>query len=377
MMWILAGIYCSLLWLVFAKLRLIRLSLPIAIIVGSVGPLAIVALLFCAQYYHPVAQNVLVVEKVVPITPQMTRPGRVTQINVKPNLPVKEGEVLFEVDRVPYENAVKRLTELIHEAESGVQFAESSVKVSEATIKRATTDLEFATSERNRQQELMDKQAGSQAALDQAVARYEQAIALLQQADIGGQQAILSVEVAKTKQNQAKVALAEAQYDLEQTSVLAPSDGYVTNLQLQVGMLVGGSAPRPVLSFISQRADSDSGVVTAMFGQKSYLLIKPNQYAEVVLDVYPGEVFAGKVLTTIDTSGKGQLQASGDLPTEIGAGDPRRICSADFAGRRKAVTAAGRRRRNSRRLHRQRSDCRDPSHVSDAIQELDSLPVLG
>jgi multidrug resistance efflux pump len=322
MMWILAAAYCFFIWLVFAKLKLMRLSLPIAVLAGSIGPALIVALLFCAQYYHPRSPQALVLQKVIPITPQMTRPGRVTRINVQPNTPVKQGEIMFEVDRTPYENAIAQLTDAIAEAESGVKLAESSVSVADAGFDRARADLKFATNERDRQQKLMESNAGSQSELDQAVTRYEQASAALDQAVLSQRQASLSVDVANTKLAQAKVALADANYDLQQTTVIAPSDGYVTNLQLEVGTLVGGPGAQAVMSFIPDRADSDRGVVVAMFGQKNYLLIKPGQYAEVVLDAYPGHVFTGSVLTTIDISGNGQLQASGDLPTSLGSGPP-------------------------------------------------------
>ena len=37
---------------------------------------------------------------------------------------------------------------------------------------------------------------------------------------------------------------------------------------------------------------------------------------------YPGEIFTGRVLSTIDINGKGQLMASGDIPDDLGAGKP-------------------------------------------------------
>ncbi|QDT02468.1 Inner membrane protein YiaV precursor [Rubripirellula lacrimiformis] len=316
MMWILSGIYCFGLWLVFAKLKLLRLSLPIAIVAGSIGPALIVALLF----YHPRTTNVVVIQQVVPLTPQLTRAGRVTKVAVQPNVPIRKGDVLFEVDRTPYENTVARLTDSVNEAEGGVKVAQSAVQVAAASIQRAQADFEFATNQRDRQQKLMDASAGSEAQLDQAVASYAQATAALDQANTTSQQTELSVAVAQTQLGQARIALAEAKYDLEQTTVVAPSDGFVTNLQLREGALIGGPGAQPVMSFIPERKGSDLGVVVAMFGQRNYLLIKPKQYAEVVLDAYPGQVFTGRVMTTIDTSGTGQLQASGDLPDEIGSG---------------------------------------------------------
>ena len=106
MSWILALIYCGLLWLIFAKLKLLKFSLPLAILAASVGPSLIVALLFCAQYYHPFTSTARVFQQVVPVIPQLRQPGRVTEIAVKPNVPVKTGDVLFRVDEVPYQNNV-------------------------------------------------------------------------------------------------------------------------------------------------------------------------------------------------------------------------------------------------------------------------------
>jgi multidrug resistance efflux pump len=87
-------------------------------------------------------------------------------------------------------------------------------------------------------------------------------------------------------------------------------------------MLVGGTGAQPVMSFVQDRAESERGVVVALFDQKNYLLIKEGYYAEVVFDAYPGQVFGGKVLTTIDASGAGQLTASGELPVDFGSDAP-------------------------------------------------------
>ncbi len=52
--------------------------------------------------------------------------------------------------------------------------------------------------------------------------------------------------------------------------------------------------------------------------RQHYLLIKPGQYAEVDPNCYPGQVLTGKVETTIDITGAGQLSASGSLPVQLG-----------------------------------------------------------
>jgi membrane fusion protein (multidrug efflux system) len=325
MMWLLGGAYCLVIWLVFAKLKLIRLSLPLAILLASVGPALILALLFCAQYCHPYTSDALVLQKTVPIVPQTKQSARVTSVAVVPNQLVKRGAPLFELDRVPFENAVNRLTAAGRQAEQSVKVSESAVDKADATVARVQADLDFLTKERQRYAKLVETQAVTEEEFEQVSTRYEQAVAALDEASSAQRQAVLSVDLSKAQLSQAQVALADAQYDLEQVKVSAPADGYVTNLQLRVGALVGGPGAGSVMTFVESTDAKQSGVVVAVFDQKNFLLIKSDQYSEVVLDAYPGEVFTGRVLNTIDVSGAGQLLASGELPEQLITGAPTRF----------------------------------------------------
>lgn len=318
MMWLVAGAYCFVLWLIFAKLRLLKFSLPIAIITGSLGPFLIIAWLFCAQYYHPLSTDVRAFQQFVPIIPQLTQAGRVTRVAVEPNKPLKKGDLLFEIDPVPYQNQVDRLTSAVSQAQQAVDLAKSSVNVADATFKRAEGDLAYATSERDRYKELLEREAVTQAAFQEVATRYTQASTALDQAVSAQQQANLSVQSAQDQLRQAQAQLENAQYNLKQTTVTAPADGFVTNLQLQEGMLVGGPGGQAVMTFVQDRDKDLEGVVVALVQQKNFLLVEPGNYAEVIFDSYPGEVFKGQVLDTIDASGSGQLTASGELPTDFG-----------------------------------------------------------
>jgi len=325
MSWILAGIYCGSLWLVFAKWKLIRLSLPIAIVVASVGPSLIVALLFCAQFFHPYTSVARVFDQVIPIAPQLSRSGRVSEIAVIPNVPIKKGEILFRVDPIPYANAVDRLTATLDQAIQNEKVAVASVELATATLDRAQSNLDFATKDRDRQAKLLEQDAGSKQDYDAAINRFTEANAAVAQAKAAMTQAELSIGVAQSKIVQTKTSLADAKYDLDQTTIVAPSDGYVTNLQLREGMLVGGNAGGAVMSFVSDDQESRRGVIVAAFDQKNYLRIQQGQYAEVALHGYPGDIFKGRVLNTIDVSGAGQLIASGDLPEILGSVEPTKF----------------------------------------------------
>jgi multidrug resistance efflux pump len=325
MAWLFALVYCGLIWLVFAKLKLMRLTLPIAVLAASVGPLLIVTLLLCAQYCHPYSTSAKVYQEVVPIAPQLNQPGRVIEIAVKANQPIKKGELLFMVDPVPYQNAITLLTATLNEAQQSQRVAEAGIDLADASKARTKANLEFATRARDRSQPLLESNAISQEDFDNVMNRFVEADAALRQADASQSQSRFAVELAKAKIAQVESQLADAEYDLAQTRVTAPEDGYVTNLQLREGSLVGGPSSATVMSFIREKSEETRGVVVAAFEQKNYLLIKPGQYAEVILNNYPGQILKGRVLNTIDVSGAGQLAISGNVPVDQGPTPPTRF----------------------------------------------------
>lgn len=318
MMWLIGGFYCFVLWLIFDKFKLLRLSLPIAIVAASIGPALILSLLFCSQYYHPYSSKVIAFQKVIPIRPQLADKVRVTRIAVQPNSPIKKGDVLFEVDTSPYDKAIVNLLAAVDQAIQGIEVAKASVAIADASVKRAKGDLEFMSRERARQKELLPNGAITQEEYEDTLTRYQQAASALDQSEATNKQSRLSVQVSEAKLRQAQTSLEDARYDREQTTILAPADGYVTNLQLQIGMLVGGALSQPVMSFVQDRTEEEQGVVIALIDQKNYLLVKQGQYAEVILNSYPGQVFTGRVQNAIDVSGSGQLTASGALPEMLG-----------------------------------------------------------
>jgi multidrug resistance efflux pump len=320
MMWILGGVYCLVIWLVFDKWRLLRLSLPIAVVLAAVGPAVILTLLFCAQYCHPYSSGAVVLAKTVPIAPQLSTRVRVTNVVATANSPLEPGDVLFEVDRAPLRAAADLAIAAQEEAKANVEVAEAAVVTAQATRKRAEADLKFATRKREREAELVQSRAVSEEAYEQTLTQYQQAASAAEQSQAALSQATLGVQLAKTRLSKAEIAARDAQYDLEQATVVAPAAGYVTNLQLRPGTLVGGLGSQPVMTFVETSHDAEQ-VVVAAFPQKNLLLIEPGQYAEVIFDAHPGRVFAGEVLNVIEVTGGGQLLASGDLP-EVLPGNP-------------------------------------------------------
>src|ERR1700749_1521141 len=97
------GTYAAIIWLVFAKLRLLRLSLPLAIILAAVGPLFAFYIILSMNNYHPSSTDARVFQQVVEITPHITVPGRVQSVVARANTSLTKGDVLFTIDSRPFE----------------------------------------------------------------------------------------------------------------------------------------------------------------------------------------------------------------------------------------------------------------------------------
>ena len=109
---------------------------------------------------------------------------------------------------------------------------------------------------------------------------------------------------------QVQAELDQARYYLENTLMVAPEDGYIINLQVRPGMVAGIVRFGAIASFV---ADADRYLL-AHFFQENLKYVKPGQEVEAAIDLYPGQIFTGKVEAIWQGSGAGQLLPSGNIP---------------------------------------------------------------
>lgn len=318
--------YTALIWLIFAKFKLLRLSLPLTLLFASVGPLFAFYLILSMNNYHPSSADARVFQRTVQIVPHITTPGRVEQVLAQPNAPMKKGDVLFTVDPRPFQFDVNRLEAALAAASQSVPQLNAAVSEAAANVGKAQAQLSLATSKLSREEQLSGKGFVAETDLDRARRNAEAAKQTVAQAQAAEQKARLAAESTLDGENttvaQTRQQLEQAKYNLTEATVRAPCDGYVTNLQLEPGALV--SAKVSVMPFVCNRDEHNRGMVVATFVQGPYLSIKPGAYAEVVFPMYPGQVFAGKVSTVIDYAAAGQLMASGVFP-DVGTPDSTRF----------------------------------------------------
>lgn len=276
---------------------------------ACIGGVAIVGgLLAGMNYNHPFTTDARIYFFTTPIVPQVK--GRVVEVSVRPNAALKKGDPLFEIDPAPYQFVVEQKKAALAEAEQGVGQLRASLNQASAGLGKANAQLALAQANYDRQYQLFQAKDIAQAALDTAQRNLDAAKQTVAEAQAAEQRARLAftsnIGGVNTTVARLSADLRDAQYDLDQTTVVAPTDGSVTQLFLRPGMM---AASAPAMVFIH----SDHKIFSASFPQTVVQRLRPGAEAEVAFDAIPGRVFQGKVEALIDAVSQGQLQASGTL----------------------------------------------------------------
>ena len=260
--------------------------------------------------YTPYTDDAYIQTYVVQVAPQVE--GRVVGVYVQNNQFIQEGQKLFSLDPRPYEYAVEQLKATLVQTQQEVDQLKSAIVVAEQGVKLAQADLVYAQRQYNDLVPLAEKNFIAQLELDSALDQLKSQEATLGQAKANldsAKQALeytIDGEFALIRETVSQLEYAE--YNLAQTTVYAPSDGYISNLQLVNGAYVDiGDA---VLTFV----DDESWWVVANFRENSIGRITEGQGAEISIVMYPGKIFKAEVENADWGVSAGQGIPSGDLP---------------------------------------------------------------
>ena len=273
---------------------------------------AIIVLLFLysiiADRMTPYSSQAIVQAYVVRVAPEVS--GRVLEVGVTDNQKVKAGELLFRIDPEPYAIAVKQ-------AEAAVDGVGQKIGANTAGVASAQERLVEARAQRtntveqaNRVLELVQKGVYAKAREDRAKAEIEAAEATVREAEaefVKAKEQLGPQGADNPELREAVAALEKAKLDLLRTSIIAPSDGVVTNLQLTLGQFA--AVGQSVLTFI----DARDVWFSANFRENTLESIAVDAPVEIVLDVFPGRVFDGKV----ENVGWGVAQGAVDPATGL------------------------------------------------------------
>jgi len=305
-------IYVSICYVIFKIFRIPvnQWSLATATLGGMIG---IAFILLVMNYNHPFTKNARIYFTVTPVLPSVK--GRVTEVPVQPNTPLKEGDVLFRIDPAPYRYVVDQKKAALAEAEQNVMQLKAALDQATAGKEKAQAQFDLAQQNYDRQAELFQKNIIARATLDTFTRNLETAKQSLTGAKAEEEQARLAyssnIEGVNTTVARLRSELADAQIDLDQTATRAAGPGFVTQVSLRPGMYAIPTQLRTAMLFVNTgERDQELG---AAFQQNSLQRVVAGDEAEVAFDAVPGRVFKGKVRVVVDAIAAGQLATSSAL----------------------------------------------------------------
>ncbi len=315
------------------KSKLVRIFLTLAVV-------AVAVILVLVKYRHyvsnPWTRDGMVRAQVVQMTSRVT--GPIIELPIVDNQFVKKGDVLFEIDPRTFKanldqsqanldstkdnlkalgSQVAASTSIVAEYQSRIKQAGSSIKAYKANQDDAQITYDrikkAAVAGGVSQQDLSNALSN----LNIAISQFEKAEEMLIEANASRMQSEAELSKAKAdlgaagdenaQLRAAMAAVEQAELDLEFTKVLAPVDGYVTNLNLRLGSQT--VANQPALALV----DVNSFWVHGFFKEDVIGDVEAGDLAVVTLMSYPELALQGQV----DSIGWGIAQDDGSTGEDL------------------------------------------------------------
>jgi multidrug resistance efflux pump len=273
---------------------------------------------------------------VIQIAPRVS--GPIVNLPIRDNQFVHAGDLLFQIDPRTYQASLEQalaeldetgdsnigLYEEIVSAEAAVEVSRLAITQAEVVIKEKDAQIQKDKAELERQKILLPQKATSQRSLESAQASYDVAVekrkaAVASLAQSRAQLAQSEADLVKAKASLgqdgkdnpqirvSRAALRQAELNLEFTQVVAPVDGYVTNLNLRLGRQV--VANQAALALV----DTSSYWIDAFFKETLVANIKAGDRVIVTLMSYDDQPIEGHV----DSLGWGIAQSDGSTGFEL------------------------------------------------------------
>ena len=312
---------------------------PIVKIITT-GVIVLAALGMIAYKYqdymrYPWTRDGLVRAQVVQIVPRVS--GALVRVPIQNNQLVKKGDLLFEIDPSTFQanvnlaraqldnmrDIVKSLAEQVDGLKASVEQHEAELSQAKFEVESSAALVEDARVILGRAKQLIEDGFGTQRDFDNKNTAYQEDVAQLNGAKARVSQMADALAQAKAdlargvadlgtpgednpRLRRAAADLETAQLNLDFTKIWAPTDGYVTNLQLRVGD--SAVANQPMLAVI----DATSFYVQAFFRETFVGNFQKGDRAVVTLMTYPDTPLEG----SIDSIGWGIAQQNGSTGFE-------------------------------------------------------------
>ncbi|STX28266.1 hemolysin D [Legionella beliardensis] len=213
--------------------------------------------------------------------------GPVSTLYVQENQNVKKGDKLIEIDPRPYLYALNKAKADLNLAKIRYANEKLAIQVAEEKLKQNQAFLSLSQDHLNRYRKLVKQGDLAEIQLIDVIARIRE-----QEADVLA--ATHNLKIARQNFDDNEIKKAQAVYDkalylYEHTTVVAPTDGLITNFNLRVGQYIKTG------EWLFALIDTKQWWVETRYRETAIRLIKPGDKAKIWLDMYPGKTFYGHV----------------------------------------------------------------------------------
>jgi multidrug efflux system membrane fusion protein len=223
----------------------------------------------------------------VMVAPQVT--GSIVAVAVKDNQAVHRGELLARIDPVPFQLAVQAKQATLREATQQAAADQDAIAAARADLDAVAATLDDARASERRMSALAHDEATSRQAYDDAQAAMNRGVAAVEAAKATVQRGQALFDAQQNAIAQAQADLAIAQWQLDRTSIAAPIDGAINNLDLRVGDTA--HADTPLIGIVA----ADGWRIIANYKQTYLRYLRPGQRAWVWLDSHPWHFYRARI----------------------------------------------------------------------------------
>lgn len=191
--------------------------------------------------------------------------GTIAEIFVDYNSPVKQGQLLAQIDPSLFEATVAQ--------------RRAALEIAKAEVDVTNNDIVYYKKHLDRIKKLNKSQYSADKELESAQRDYDNSLAQL--------------SLKKAQVSQAEAALQSAEIDLRYTKIISPVDGIVVSKEVEVGQTVAASFQTPTLFNVAE--DLTKMQIEASVVEADIAKVKEGQTVEFSVDSFPDEVFYGTV----------------------------------------------------------------------------------
>ena len=238
-------------------------------------------------YFIAYTDDAYVRSDLVAVAPQVT--GRIIAVHVVDNQPIKKGDKLATIDPLPFQLVVNQYKAQIERESALLKVAQEELDTAKAALAASTSAHTYAVQEQARYSDLAARQYAPVAELDKANNELRRTTAEMTISQVAIQKAQTDIGAHQASIKLAQAEMASAQWNLDRTDVISPTDGTITNLTLRVGDT--GTINIPMIGIV----DANAWRIMANYKQYYVRSFEVGGTAWVWLDSDPWHFYRAKI----------------------------------------------------------------------------------